>query len=382
MNKVETGLDLIGKYSEIFKNKRLGLISNHTGFDRSFVSAHECLLNNDYNLTALFAPEHGYFGNVQDALLIHHDSLKTNYLPIYSLYNETRYPTETMLSKIDLLIFDIQDIGSRFYTFTTTMENAMLACAKNKKQFVVLDRPNPINGIDFEGAYIDPSFESFVGSRLLPIRHGLTTGELALYLNKEKNINCELHIIPLKGWDRSCYMDETDLQFIGTSPNLPSLKTAITYNSICFHEGTSLSEGRGTTTPFEQIGAPFIDGKEFAKELNSLSLPGIHFYPIYFTPIAFKYLYKLCEGVKLLVTDRKLFKPVLTGLKILETLNRMYPKNIEWVEYPEIPGQPYIDFLIGTDLLRKGKLSFDELLLKGEVDERDFKDRRKEYLLY
>ncbi|MDH5605129.1 MAG: DUF1343 domain-containing protein, partial [Cyclobacteriaceae bacterium] len=320
-------------------------------------------------------------GSVQDAIIIHNDVDKSG-IPIYSLYNERKEPTSEMLDDIDIFVADIQDIGSRFYTYANTMEKAMITCGKRGIPFVVLDRPNPLNGEIVEGPFVDMGFHSFVGNEKLPIRHGLTLGELALYFNYNKGKYCELHVIPLKGWKREMYFAETGLPFVSPSPNISSLHAVICYNATCFFEGTNVSEGRGTIKPFEWIGAPFFDGVKLSATLNDKHLKGVHFIPRTFTPMMFDHSGISCEGIEIVVTDSGIFRAFMTGLSILETIQKLYTDEFIFGTYAEIPDRPYIDYLFGSDRWRKKMISLPEALEKEKEDVEEFLELRKDILLY
>jgi len=381
MGKVLLGVDRIEEYGFLFKNKKIGLLTNHTGLDRNDIRTVDVFMNAGFYITALYAPEHGFEGSVQDAIIIHNDVDKSG-IPIYSLYNERKEPTSEMLDDIDIFVADIQDIGSRFYTYANTMEKAMITCGKRGIPFVVLDRPNPLNGEIVEGPFVDMGFHSFVGNEKLPIRHGLTLGELALYFNYNKGKYCELHVIPLKGWKREMYFAETGLPFVSPSPNISSLHAVICYNATCFFEGTNVSEGRGTIKPFEWIGAPFLDGVKLSATLNDKNLKGIHFIPRTITPMMFDHSGVPCEGIEIVVTDYRNFRAFQTGLTLLESIQELYPNEFIFGTYAEIPDRPYIDYLFGSDRWRKKMISLPEALEKEKEDVEEFLELRKDILLY
>ena len=332
-DKVKLGLEqFLSEHIIKIKDLRLGLICNQASVDHSF--RHAADLFNDkseVNLCALFGPQHGIRGDVQDNMIetSHGKDEKTG-LPIYSLYSETREPTEEMLSDLDALVFDLQDIGGRVYTFIYTMANAMKACAKYGKKMYVCDRPNPINGINVEGNLLEKGHESFVGQYPLPMRHGLTVGELAKLFNSEFDIGCELEVIEMEGWDRKKYLDETDAPWVIPSPNMPTVDTAVVFPGTVYFEGTQISEGRGTTRPFEYIGAPYINSEEYAESLNSLGLAGVVFRSTNFLPTFQKHINMTCGGVFVHVTERQSFEPVISGLAMIKTAFDMYPNSFEW----------------------------------------------------
>ena len=287
----------------------VGLLTNHTGRDRLGRSTID-LLNaaEGVELTTLFSPEHGIRG-IRDEVVSDSRHSATD-LPIYSLYGQTRRPTEEMLEGLDTVVVDLQDVGTRFYTYATTMAYMMEAAATQDVSVVVLDRPNPITGTRVEGPSLDGSEETtgFTGYFSMPVRHGLTMGELALLFNREKQIDAELTVIPMRGWRRTTWFDETGITWINPSPNLRSITQATLYPGIGVLEQTNISVGRGTDTPFEQLGAPWVDGVELARVLNTREIEGVRVYPVAFTPRSSKYSGQWCEGIAILVTDRRRFQ--------------------------------------------------------------------------
>ena len=282
--KTILGIERVDEFKEIFENKRIGLITNPTGMTGNFESSIQVLLEKT-NLVALFSPEHGVRGSLQAGQKLTTYIDDETGLPVYSLYGATKKPTKEMMDEVDIFSIDIQDNGSRYYTFIYTMAYCMMACAEYDKEFVVFDRPNPINGLKVEGNILNiDKYRSFVGYYPMVQRHGLTMGELALLFNKEYGINCKLHVIPMKNWEREMDFEETGLPWVIPTPNLPNISTAYVYNTTCIFEGTNVSEGRGTTTPFELVGAPWLKSEKLAEELNSYNLPGVHFRPKYYTP--------------------------------------------------------------------------------------------------
>lgn len=303
-----------------------------------------------FRLTALFGPQHGFLGQTQDNMVewqsYSHPRLG---IPVHSLYGETREPTSEMLRDLEALVVDLQDVGARYYTFVWTMYLAMKACEREGISIVVLDRPNPINGLTTEGPRLDPAYCSFVGLHPLPVRHGLTIGELANKFREEAFPRIDLHILPMRGWDRSRWFDQTGLTWVMPSPNMPTLETAIVYPGMCLLEGTNISEGRGTTRPFEIFGAPFIDAESFCREINELKLPGVYFREISFQPTFHKFAGDICGGAQVHVTDRNLFQPFASGVEIIRRLKKRHPKHFAWkqppyeYEYHRLP----IEVLIG-----------------------------------
>ena len=287
-----------------------------------------------------------------------------------------------MLKNIDVLVFDIQDIGARFYTYISTLSLAMEAAAEYGKRFVVLDRPNPINGLKVEGNILEPEFASFVGMHPVPARHGMTAAELATMSNQQgwlKNaVRADLFVVPMKGWCRRMWYDQTGLTFIKPSPNIPDLQTAAVYPGLCLLEGTNVSEGRGTEMPFRQFGAPWIDSKSLAVRLNRLNLPGLRFEPADFTPTSSKYQGQKCPGVKIIITDRELLGPYYSGIMIMNELFRMYPEALRW-------NTEHFDHLCGTSSVRQAitaPSSLEELKKSWQPELKSFLEVRKKYLMY
>ncbi|HMY71238.1 MAG TPA: DUF1343 domain-containing protein, partial [Blastocatellia bacterium] len=311
------GIDVLKRDGfALLKGKRVGLITNHTGRDRDGNPTIDVLFKApDVKLVALFSPEHGIRGALDQEKITNTTDEKTG-LPVFSLYGETRKPTPEMLKDIDVLVFDIQDIGARFYTYISTMGLALEEAAKNGKTFVVLDRVNPINGSDVEGPLADGDKLSFIAHHQIPVRHGMTVGELAQLFNKERNINATLQIVRVEDWKRTQWFDETGLVWVNPSPNMRSLTEATLYPGIGLIETTNVSVGRGTDTPFELVGAPWMDGRKLAEALNAANLPGVRFVPVRFTPKASVHKDAECSGVNIIITDRSRFDSVLTGMEL------------------------------------------------------------------
>jgi uncharacterized protein YbbC (DUF1343 family) len=372
-----TGIDVLQR--DGFKQlagRRIGLITNHTGVNRAGIST-VALLGKapGVELVALFSPEHGFEGQLDIAKIEDSQDAATG-LRIYSLYGKHRKPTAEMLEGLDTLVFDIQDIGARFYTYSSTLGGAMEAAAAAGKKFFVLDRPNPINGIDVEGPLLDDGSESFVGYHTIPIRHGLTIGELAKLFNAERKIGVDLTVVPLEGWRRSDFYDGTGLTWINPSPNMRSLAEALLYPGVGLLETTNLSVGRGTDTPFEVIGAPWLDGRELARELKRQAPAGAAFVPVSFQPESSKFAGEICGGVNIIVTDRKTFRPVRTGFEIAVALRRLYPDAWQSAGYARLLGSRKV-----LEALEAGKQAAElEAIYAAELEE--FKTRRKPYLLY
>lgn len=371
--KVKFGIDNIDNHLDYFEGKRVGLITNPTGINSNYESTIDILFEK-VNLVALFSPEHGIRGNLQagETLGTYIDEI-TN-LPVYSLYGNTKKPTKAMMDQLDVLCIDLQDAGARFYTYIYTMAYAMEACKEYDKEFVVFDRPNPAGGKIYEGNILRLEYRSFIGYYPIIQRHGMTIGELALFFNKEYDINCKLKVIEMEGWKRDMYYDDTNLPWVIPSPNFPSINTALVYPGTCIFEGTNLSEGRGTTIPFEIIGAPWINAYEWADALNELDLPGVKFRPAYFTPTFSKHQGKLCGGVQVHVTDRESFRSVKTAFAMLDVVRNMYPEHFGT--------NSSLNLLNGDNFLEEDKYSLEEQFLIIDNDTETFGEIRKNYLLY
>jgi uncharacterized protein YbbC (DUF1343 family) len=385
MHQVQTGLEVLLKERiNILKGRRIGLITNQSAVTSDLTPALDAILAAGVNVTTLFAPEHGIKGEFPDGHEFNTSIDARTNLPIYSLYGKTKKPTPEMLSDIDVILFDIQDIGVRFYTFLYTLAYTMQACAENNKPIVVLDRPNPLGGISVEGPVLDTKFSSFVGLYPIPVRYGMTIGELARLFNDEFNINADLEVVLLSGWKREMWFNETNLPWIPPSPNIPTPDTALAYTGTCLLEGTNVSEGRGTATPFLSIGAPWTDSHILSSELNSYSLSGIKSMPIHFIPSVSKYSNQTCSGVYLQISDRTSFQPVLTGVKIIEIIHRLWPNEFRFRD-PGQDGRYFFDLLIGTDQVRidiENGLSAEDIQKGWKNDLAQFGLIRAKYLRY
>ncbi len=353
MARVQTGLDILSRGPHrTLQGVRVGVLSHQASVDAQLRHIVPLLQSRQIRITALFAPEHGFWGSAQDQVPISSD---TGTLPVYSLYGEKRAPTADMLADIDVLVCDLQDVGSRYYTFVWTMALAMQACAKLGKKFIVSDRPNPINGQTLEGPVLDPHFASFVGLYPVPVRHGLTIGEMAQWVNEGLGVGADLEVVRMKGWKRSMHFEDTGLPWVLPSPNMPTVETAVVYPGGCLIEGTNLSEGRGTTHPFEMLGAPFIDPDALVQRLGRAKLPGVLFRPCRFEPTFHKFKGESCGGVQIHVTNRKTFKSFLTTLTVIQAIRELYPSAFAWRDPPyeyEAEKLPF-DILCGTDRVRQ-----------------------------
>ena len=357
MPRVRSGLEvLVHDRRALLRSRRVALLAHQASIDSRHT--HAATLLGDLRgarLVRLLAPEHGLWGARQDHERVGTTRDPATGLPVSSLYGARRAPTRAMLRGIDVLVVDLQDIGARYYTFVWTMALAMRVCARVGVDVVVLDRPNPLGGAVVEGNVPDPAFASFVGLYPLPARHGLTIGELAIYLNERHGLGCDLAVVPMKGWRRAMDWESTGLPWVAPSPNMPTPDTARVYPGGCLVEGTNLSEGRGTTRPFEWIGAPYLDCHRYADALNALALPGAHFRPARFAPTFHKWGGRLCDGAQVRVTDRARFKPFLTGVALIAVARRQGRARFAWRRPPyefERRRLP-IDILCGTDAIRR-----------------------------
>jgi uncharacterized protein YbbC (DUF1343 family) len=358
------------------KGRRVGLITNHTGRDLDGANTIDLLFKApDVKLVALFSPEHGIRGALDQEKITNTVDEKTG-LPVFSLYGETRRPTPEMLKGIDTLVFDIQDIGARFYTYISTLGLALEEAGKSRIRFVVLDRLNPINGLDVEGPLADGDKLSFVAHHQLPVRHGMTIGELAMLFNSERGINADLQVIRVEEWSRANWFDETGIGWVNPSPNMRSLTEATLYPGVCLLEPTNVSVGRGTDTPFEQIGAPWIDGRKLAEALNRAGLPGVRFIPVRFTPKASLHKDVECGGVNLVITDRARFEPVLTGLEMAAAIRKLFGAAFN--------SDRFVRLLASQKVFDAFKQGADGRALKQlyENDLDSFRAIRRKYLLY
>jgi uncharacterized protein YbbC (DUF1343 family) len=389
-DKIRTGLDLIRRdWPRNLNGSRVGLLVHPASVSRNLQHAIYLSLNSrKFKLAALFGPQHGFRGETQDNMVewegFRDDSTR---LPVYSLYGKVRQPSPEMLRNIDVMVIDLQDVGSRYYTFIWTMALVITACRETGKTVVVLDRPNPLGGRLTEGPVLDPNYKSFVGLHPLPVRHGMTIGEIAVCL-KSFNPGIELFVIAMQGWKRRMWFEDTGLPWVLPSPNMPTVETATVYPGMCLLEGTNLSEGRGTARPFEIFGAPFIDPDVLIKRLSEFRLPGAVFRPLYFLPTFQKHAGIVCGGAQIHITERDKFRPFKTGVAVLKAVYELYGKHFLWkkppYEYEErlLP----IDILAGTDRVRNDiekeiDLREMEMWWEGELSTFNKKIRR-DCLLY
>ncbi|MFC0015467.1 MULTISPECIES: exo-beta-N-acetylmuramidase NamZ domain-containing protein [Allobacillus] len=383
---MKLGVDVfLDSFEKDFSGQKLGLLTNITGVNKQLNSTIDLMYNSDLlNLHCLFSPEHGIRGNANEGEHLDSTVDEKTGLPVYSLYGEVREPTAEMLDGLDVVIFDLQDIGSRYYTFIYSMANMMKACAKYNVKFVVLDRPNPINGFQVEGNIVEDGFTSFVGLYPIPVRHGMTVGELANYFNEEYSIGCSLDVIQMQDWERKYYYDEMDLCWVAPTPNVTQIDMCVLYPGTCLIEGTNVSEGRGTTKPFEYVGAPFINADELTNAFNNLEIPGVKARPVFFTPHYQKFKGEPCAGVQLHVLDREKFNSFYTGVKLLEIIYNLYPNDIEFIKSLDDSQFYFLDLLAGTDQLRHALLvgKADDWLNETKPELERFIQKRDKYLMY
>lgn len=390
MKNITLGLEaLLADRLDLLRNARVGLICNPASVDHQFRHAADLFAAHpEINLTALFGPQHGIRGETQDNM-IEWQSFQDARAGVmaHSLYGEWRKPTSDMLAEVDLLVFDVQDVGTRVYTFIYTMALAMQAAREQGKRFVVLDRPNPIGGMAIEGNILEAGAESFVGMFPIPMRHGMTVGELARLFNQEFGIGCELEVVAMKGYRREFYFTDTDVHWVIPSPNIPTPETAVVYPGTVLVEGTKVSEGRGTTKPFELNGAPYADAYVIAEHLNAHELPGVWFRPHSFKPTFQKHGGQICHGVQVHVLNRDVFRPVITGVALIKAFHDLYPDQFQW----QVPPYEYVfdrlpfDVIAGGAQLRQqieGGSSVEEIARSWRAGEDDFRARRTPYLLY
>ncbi len=390
MNQVTLGLEvLLAQRTGTLKGDRVGLICNPSTVDGRFRHAADLFSSHgEIELTALYGPQHGIRGETQDNM-VEWEGFKDprTGVPAFSLYGTVRKPAVEMLDRVDLLVFDIQDVGTRVYTFVYTMALAMEAAREHGKRMIVLDRPNPIACHKIEGSLLAPGNESFVGMYPIPMRHGMTIAELALMFNREFGIGCELEVIPMQGYRRNFWFDETDVPWVIPSPNMPTLETAIVYPGTVYVEGTKLSEGRGTTRPFEFNGAPYAGSHEVAEHLNGLGLPGVYFRPHSFLPTFQKHAGRLCHGVQIHVIDREAFRPVITGIALIKAFHDLYGDEFSWQDppYEYVHDRLPFDVIAGGEELRRqieSGASVREIADSWASDESAFAQMRAPYLLY
>ncbi len=378
---VLSGLDCLNTVHDLLKGKRVGLMTNPTGITQKLRSGID-VLHENYNLTALFSCEHGVRGDAQAGVDIDTYQDPETGVMVYSVYGKSQRISKEMLETFDVLVFDMQDVGVRFYTYLYSLSYAMEACAQAGKPIVVLDRINPVGGMRVEGTILDERFHSFVGEYALPSRTGLTIGEYALWVKDHLQLkDLSLTVVPLSGWKRSMYLDDTDLPWVAPSPNCATLHAALAYIGTCMFEGTNLSEGRGTTLPFELIGAPWVDAAKLENRMAAFKLPGLHFRRTSFVPTFSKHEKKLCYGVQVHILDRKTAQVFEGSLLLLEEIRRMHPDCFGWIQSGREGSFP-IDKLLGTDAYRTGVLDAQGLIKHYVPLLLEFQRQKKAFELY
>lgn len=395
---VKVGIDRITapEWRKHFENQQIGLVTNASGIS----AAHGYLgtvevMHAHFTVASLFAPEHGVRGVLAPGEKVAGGIDELSGLPVHSLFEDFVFtpktqeaqarsayaPTSAMMDGLDLMVFDMQDVGSRYFTYASTLFYTMRSCASVGLPLWVLDRPNPLGGEAVEGCRQDEDCTSFIGLTSVPIRHGLTMGELALYYNHAYGLGCDLHILPMEGWRRDMTYADTGLPFVRPSPNLPTLDAVTVYNGTCMLAGTNASEGRGTTTPFTTVGAPYVHPVKLAEAMNDLHLPGLTFSPTHFLPQFSKYRGEVCRGVDIHVTQPRAVRAVSLGLHLVHTLRTLFPDDFAFLRPPE-GARWHIDLSTGNRDLREGRLTPEEIIEKWQVDGERFKEEAKQYHLY
>lgn len=354
------GLDRPELYHSSLNAGRVGLMTNQTGIDRLYRPAID-IIHKNYRLNALLAVEHGVRGDIQAGEHISASVDKKTGVPIYSLYGDTRLPSDDLMKEMDVAVYDMQDVGARFYTYLYSLSYLMEACARNNIPLVVMDRLNPLGGLKVEGTILEPDVHSFVGEHPLPTRYALTVGEYALFVRKLLKLDIDLTIIPLDGWRRSMYLDDTDTPWVAPSPNCGTLHAAQCFSGTCIFEGTNVSEGRGTTMPFEYIGAPWVEADKLADTMRKRALPGVFFRPCSFVPTFSKHKEELCHGVQMHIVDREKADTFAAGLYLLETIRDLYPEDFAFIGIDE-NGLSHFDRLLGTKRYRQGLVDAKTLI--------------------
>jgi len=375
--------------SGMLKNKRVGIVSNPASIDAKFQHIVRVLAETpEVGLAAIFGPQHGFRADVQDNMIeTAHASDPSRGVPVYSLYSETREPTAEMLKGLDALVVDLQDVGSRIYTFIYTMANCLRAGRKHGVPVIVTDRPNPIGGDTVSGPTLVKGFESFVGQFPIPMRHGMTIGELARFFNDTGGIGADLTVVPMEGWQRGMYYEDTGLPWVMPSPNVPTVESAVVYPGTVLFEGTNVSEGRGTTRPFELIGAPWVDAEALAEKLRTYDLPGVHFRPVVFEPTFQKHARQACGGCQIHVLDRREFRAVESAVAVLVEIRTQNPSAFQWRQPPyeyEHDKMPF-DILAGSSQLRQqieAGLPVRTIYYSWLQDHERFRIDRQPFLLY
>lgn len=377
-SNVLCGLDRLQTVHHKLQGRRVGLMTNPTGINNAFQSAVD-IVSKAYNVTALFACEHGIRGDIQAGIDVSTYMDTETGIPVYSTYTKTHRLTDEMLDTFDVLLFDMQDVGARFYTYLYSLSYAMEECARAGKAVIVLDRINPLGGLHVSGTVLDRHFASFVGDYALPTRYGITIGEYAFYVKSYLRLDVDLTVVPLAGWKRAMYLDDTSTPWVAPSPNCPSLHAALCFTGTCIFEGTNVSEGRGTTLPFELIGAPWIDAPALEKKMVAHHLPGLHFRRASFAPTFSKHQGMLCHGVQMHVTDREAMQPVLGGLLLLDAIRELHTDEFSFIYYDD---HFFIDNLLGTDAYRTGLHDGCSLIEANRSAIDQYKEKIQAFYLY
>jgi uncharacterized protein YbbC (DUF1343 family) len=385
------GVDVFINLYEKYKNKKIALVTNNAATTTVLELSKIALLKNGFNIIKLFSPEHGISSQGEDGIYQQNQKDEHTGLPVVSLYADKLMPDEKDMAGVDLIVFDLPDIGCRFYTYQWTLSYIMEACAKYNKPLIVLDRPNPISGnlSLAEGPLLDEiNCSSFIGRWSIPLRHSLTIGELSNYWNKQRGLNIDLTVVPVKGWQRNLFYDDLNIPFVPTSPGIPDFTTALLYPGMGLLEGINVSEGRGTATPFKICGAPWTDAATLSNKFNQLDLPGVNSIPVSFVPGWGKYEKQTCNGIELILTDKNNFSPAKTGLSLINLLMDIYPQKILPYRYKTVAnptGENHLDKLTGIKN-SWGKLSLPvpefKLSLSLLQDTGNWKDDVKDFLLY
>ncbi len=383
---IKLGVDRLSDIVEDYRDLNVGLLTNATGIDSHLDMTIDVLLREGIRLKKLFGPEHGIWGVVSDGVRVGHDVHPIYGIPIYSLFGETERPTNEMLSDLDIVFYDIQDMGLRFYTYIYSLAYMMEECGKRGIKVVILDRPNPLSG-KVEGPVIkDERFFSFVGGYNLALRYGFTVGELARYYNERFNMGVTLDIVKMEGWNHNIYYEDTGLFWNTPSPAIPTFEHGLLYAGMCLFEGTNISHGRGTSHPFKYIGAPWIDERSLLKELRTHNHRGVAIRERKFIPFASRYEGEVCNGIELFVKDKDAISPLSLAIDIISTIKSMYPNKFVWdTAYHEAKGRHHFDLLVGQDKIRdmidRGE-SVEEIINSWKEEEEEFRKIAKEYWIY
>ncbi len=383
--KVELGIDSFLKNATRLKGKRIALLTNASGVNSTLEPDVDLLIEKGLNIVKMFGPEHGIWGAAEDGKSVSHGVDPLHHIPVFSLYGEINRPTDEMLKDVDVVIYDIQDVGLRFYTYIYTLAYMMEECGKRGIKVIVLDRPNPLSG-KVEGPVIESGMESFVGGYGLALRYGLTVGELSVYFNERYNMKVDLEVVKLQTWQRWMYFDDTGLLWSTPSPNLPSLEHTVLYTGMCLLEGVNVSVGRGTVHPFKFVGAPWIDSKKLKKEMENIPHTGVAFRERDFIPLISKYKGELCHGLEFFVLDKREAKPLSLTLYLISLVKKLHPQKFEWdVSYHNAKGRYHFDLLIGSEkyraLIDEGK-DVKDISNMWEEELNEFRKISKDFYLY